>query len=32
MKKCTSRRAPVEVANPSSPTSNTRSKKKPQLE
>ncbi|CAN6278347.1 unnamed protein product [Urochloa humidicola] len=32
MKKCTPRRAPVEVANPSSPASNTRSKKKLQLE
>ncbi|CAN6317439.1 unnamed protein product, partial [Urochloa humidicola] len=31
-KKCTPRRAPVEVANPSSPASNTRSKKKLQLE
>jgi hypothetical protein len=32
MKKCTPRRAPVEVVNPSSPASNTRSKKKLQLE
>uniref|UniRef100_A0A0E0QH89 Uncharacterized protein n=1 Tax=Oryza rufipogon TaxID=4529 RepID=A0A0E0QH89_ORYRU len=32
VKKCTPRRAPIEVANPSSPASNTRSKKKLQLE
>jgi predicted Fe-S protein YdhL (DUF1289 family) len=32
MKKCTSRRAPVEVANPSDPASNTRSNNKLQLE
>ncbi|CAL5028032.1 unnamed protein product [Urochloa decumbens] len=32
MKKYSPRRAPVEVANPSSPASNTRSKKKLQLE
>uniref|UniRef100_A0A0D9V269 Uncharacterized protein n=1 Tax=Leersia perrieri TaxID=77586 RepID=A0A0D9V269_9ORYZ len=32
MKKCTPRRAPVEVANPSSPASNTRSKKKLELQ
>jgi hypothetical protein len=32
MQKCTLRRAPVEVVNPSSPASNTRSKKKLELE
>lgn len=32
VKKCTPRRASIEVANPSSPASNTRSKKKLQLE
>jgi hypothetical protein len=32
MKKCTPKRAPVEVTNPSSPASNTRSKKRLHLE